>query len=182
MPTRGQNSQSYIGNSPGIHSIQEKEDYFETDHELGTDVANFASKISNHYEVPNMSSMLYEFTNKEQDRVHQSFRIGNFVSLRDITDSLLPGNVSHMANSKQEENLYSIIERRSWVELSKNGGYFSKFEWQPDPFANFKESLTSDRVKHEKQQFEVHGQAPFLSMPKRAAAHKHESHFQSLNF
>jgi len=30
----------------------------------------FQSRISNHYEVPNMSSMMYEFTNKEQDRIH----------------------------------------------------------------------------------------------------------------
>lgn len=88
-----------------------------------------------------MSSMLYEFTNKEQDRVHQSFRIGNYVSLRDIPDSLLPGNVSSMAQSKQEENLYSIIERRSWVELSKNGGYFSKFDWKEDDYGRWKDSL-----------------------------------------
>jgi hypothetical protein len=85
------------------------------------------SKISNHYEVPNMSSMLYEFTNKEADRVHQSFRVGNFVSLRDLPDSLLPGNISTMQTSKMEDNLYSVMERRSYVELANNGGYFSKF-------------------------------------------------------
>jgi hypothetical protein len=98
--TKGHNSASYVGGSPGIHSIQEKEDYYETDHEINNQAQNEGggnSKISNHYEVPNMSSMLYEFTNKEQDRIHQSFRVGNFVSLRDIPDSLLPGNVSSMA-------------------------------------------------------------------------------------
>ena len=52
------------------------------------------SNISNHYEVPNMSSMLYEFTNKETDRIHQAFRIGNFVSLRDLPNVILPGNVT----------------------------------------------------------------------------------------
>ena len=89
-----------------MNSIQEKEDYFETDNEFGQTGQNGEnnvqnqSKISNHYEVPNMSSMLYEFTNKEQDRIHQSFRIGNYVSLRDIPDSLLPGNVSTMQTSK----------------------------------------------------------------------------------
>lgn len=46
-----------------------------------------------HYEVPNLSSMLYEFTNKEQDRVRQGFRIGNFVGLRDLPTKLLPGEV-----------------------------------------------------------------------------------------
>ena len=64
------------------------------------------SKITNHYEVPNMSSMLYEFTNREQDRVHQSFRIGNYISLRDIPNTIQPGNVSGMQSSKVEENLY----------------------------------------------------------------------------
>lgn len=90
---------------------------------------NFNSKISNHYEVPNMASMLYEFTNREQDRIHQSFRTGNYISLRDIPNAIIPGNVSTMQSSKIEENLYSIIERRSYVELQNNGGYFSKFSW-----------------------------------------------------
>ena len=87
------------------------------------------SKISNHYEIPNMSSMLYEFTNKEQDRIHHSFRIGNFVSLRDLPPAIIPGNVSTFQTSKIENNLYSIMERRTYVELAHNGGYFSKFEW-----------------------------------------------------
>ena len=76
------------------------------------------SKISNHYEVPNMVSMLYEFTNKEAEKVHQGFRTGNYVSLRDLPDMIVPGNVSSMVSSKIEENLYSVMERRSWVELS----------------------------------------------------------------
>ena len=58
------------------------------------------SNISNHYEVPNLSSMLYEFTNNEQDRIHSSFRVGNFQSLRDLPRHLLPGNVSDYSRSK----------------------------------------------------------------------------------
>lgn len=58
------------------------------------DSQNYHSKITSHYEVPNMASMLYDFTNKEQERIHQSFRIGNFVSLRDLPDSLMAGNVA----------------------------------------------------------------------------------------
>jgi hypothetical protein len=37
--------------------------------------------------------MLYDFTNKEQDRVLQGFRIGNFVSLRDLPSEFTAGNV-----------------------------------------------------------------------------------------
>jgi hypothetical protein len=41
-----------------------------------------------------------------------------------------------------DENLYSVMERRSYVELANNGGYFSKFEWLPDSFSSFQEVLT----------------------------------------
>ena len=95
--------------------------------------------ISNHYEVPNLSSMLYEFTNNEQDRIHQSFRVGNFQSLRDLPRHLLPGNVSDYSRSKIQSNLYRQVEERSYVELQNGGGYFSKFAWQPDEYANFLE-------------------------------------------
>ena len=30
------------------------------------------------------------------------------------------------------------MERRSYVELAGNGGYFSKFEWKADPYDNFR--------------------------------------------
>ena len=61
----------FIGASPGMSAIKE-DDLYESDDLMGQNSvqSQFKSKISNHYEVPNMSSMLYEFTNKEQDRVH----------------------------------------------------------------------------------------------------------------
>lgn len=37
--------------------------------------------------------MLYEYTNKEADRILQGFRIGNFVSLRDLPTDFNYGNV-----------------------------------------------------------------------------------------
>ena len=69
------------------------------------------------------------------------------------------------------------MERRSYVELAGNGGYFSKFEWKPDPFENFRKALTERRVAHEEAQKVVHGNAPFLSNPKRPLPLKHESYF-----
>lgn len=57
-----------------------------------------------------------------------------------------------MATSKVESNLYSIMERRSYVELSNNGGYFSKFEWRPDEYGSFQElEAARRREKNEKQ-------------------------------
>ena len=70
-----------------------------------------------HYEVPNLSSMLYEYTHKEQDRVNESFRTGNYHSLRDLPRHLLPGNVSTWSRSKIESNLFNPAEERRYVEL-----------------------------------------------------------------
>lgn len=73
--------------------------------------------------------------------------------------------------------MYSIVERRSWVELSKNGGYFSKFTWANDPYERYRQDLTKRRLEHEKNQRDVHDVAPFLGMPHRQLPHKHESYF-----
>lgn len=129
-----------------------------------------------------MSSMLYEFTNREQDRVHQSFRIGNYISLRDIPNSLQPGNVSSMQSSKVEENLYQLIERRSYVELAGNGGYFSKFSWLPEPFERYRDTLKQRRMGSVDAQKKVHAEQPFKAMPQRSVPLRHESYFQSLDY
>lgn len=54
--------------------------------------ANGHSK-SMHYEVPSLSSMLYEYTNKEQDCIMQAFRVGNWFNLRDLPNYIAPNNV-----------------------------------------------------------------------------------------
>ena len=77
-----------------------------------------------HYEVPNLSSMLYEYTHKEKDRVSEAFRTGNYHSLRDLPRHLLPGNVSTWSRSKIESNLFNPAEERRYVELQNGGGYF----------------------------------------------------------
>ena len=163
-------------------SAIKEDDLYESDDLVGSSIAgnNFRSKVSNHYEVPNMTSMLYEFTNKEQDRVHQSFRTGNYISIRDLPSVIVPGNVSNQQESKIEDNLYSIMERRSWVELSNNGGYFSKFEWRPDEYGLYRDELSKKRKDHEEKQKKLHGFAPFLNNPKRQLPLKHQSYFQSL--
>ena len=97
------------------------------------------SQISNHYEVPNLSSMLYEYTNSETDRIRHSFRVGNFYSLRDLPRHMLPGNVSQISKSKIDTNLYQPIQEKTYIELSNGGGFFSKFDYIEDPFGNFLE-------------------------------------------
>jgi len=129
--------------------------------------------MSNHYEVPNLSSMLYEFTLKEADHVKQSFRIGNFNSIRDLPKHLMPGNVSFSSKSKIEENLYQPREERTYIELTNGGGFFSKFEWKEDNFENYIESERLNRQENWKKINAVHGEATFVTNPKREATHKH---------
>ena len=104
---------------------------------------NMAQKsVQYHYEVPNLSSMLYEFTNREKDRIGQAFRTGNYHSLRDLPRHLLPGNVSQWSRSKIESNLYSQVEERSYVELQNQGGFFKKFTYTESPYEDFMDKLS----------------------------------------
>ena len=48
----------------------------------------------NHYELPNLTQLLYDFTNKEQDTIMRCFRVGNYTSLRDLPANLLPNTVT----------------------------------------------------------------------------------------
>ena len=69
------------------------------------------------------------------------------------------------------------MERKTYVELSNNGGYFSKFEWKEDPYERYRDHQSTAREKHDKAQSSVHGMAPFLNMPKRQKPLRHESDF-----
>ena len=37
---------------------------------------------ANHFEIPNLSSMLYDFTNKEKDIVQKCWRVGKQIILK----------------------------------------------------------------------------------------------------
>ena len=81
-----------------------------------------------------------------------------------------------------EENLYSVIERKTYVELSSHGGYFSKFEWKPEPYDNFTERLKKARLAHKAKVEAIGGGAPFLTVAKISPPHRHESMFRRLLF
>jgi len=92
-----------------------------------------------HYEVPNLTSMLYEYTNKEAERIFMGFRKGNFVSLRDLPNDFNYGNTLNAQRDKIEHNIKEKAEPKLYVELQAGGGYFSKFDWKPDPFGLYLE-------------------------------------------
>lgn len=59
----------------------------------------------NHYELPNLTQLLYDFTNKEQDTIMRCFRVGSYTSIRDLPSNLLPNAVTKMMADKQDSNL-----------------------------------------------------------------------------
>jgi hypothetical protein len=138
------------------------------------------SSISNHYEVPNLTSMLYEYTNSEVDRIKYSFRTGNFISLRgDMPRHFLPGNVSQVSKSKIESNLYSHIQEKSYIELQNGGGFFSKFEYQSDGYDAWTEKQRIERIKNDELINKIHDGVKFISNPKVEVKHKHQNIFVS---
>ena len=85
------------------------------------------------------------------------FRRGNFVSLRDIPNDMTNGGVLQAVKDKIEANIREKPEPKLYVELANGGGYFSKFEWKPDPFGRYLEKqFYENAIKREKIR-EAHG-------------------------
>ena len=53
-----------------------------------------------HYEVPNLSSMLYEYTNREKDYVERAFRGGSYQTIRALPDDIRPFNVGQSVKER----------------------------------------------------------------------------------
>ena len=93
-----------------------------------------------HYEVPSLSSMLYEFTNREQDLVNQAFRTGNYINMRDLPENIAPNNVLQQLHVKMRQVLHESTvnaanKQKHLEHLKGNGGFFMKFEGsESDPF------------------------------------------------
>lgn len=82
-----------------------------------------------------------------------------------------------MFSSKIDENLYSVMERKSYIELCNNGGYFSKFDYTPADYSSFKEMVAEEARRAREKITDLHGRAPFLVVPTKQINHKHFSEF-----
>ena len=47
------------------------------------------------------------------------------------------------------------MERKSYVELAGNGGYFSKFPYIEDSYDNFRKCMTERRKDHDDKQYNI---------------------------
>lgn len=77
-----------------------------------------------------------------------------------------------MSSAKINDNLYTAREEKKYVELTKNGGYFSKFAWKEDPFDLFLEKEREERFQ-KAELLASQGKKPFRSHPLKNARHKH---------
>ena len=114
----------------------------------------------NHYELPNLTQLLYDFTNKEQDTIMRCFRVGNYTSLRDLPANLLPNTVTKQMNDKQDANLIWRQPAPKVATLT-GGGLFSDYDWQPDEYSMFLKHKQDERKEKERKQFSVH-KRPFM--------------------
>lgn len=110
-----------------------------------------------HYEVPILSSMLYEYTNKELDIIKNAFRTGNYDSIRGLPNDLKPFSVQAQVSKRlQFEELHSTMvsqnKKIAKEVLADHGGLFQRFEWVKDPYELKREAEMNDRkVAKEKE-------------------------------
>ena len=104
----------------------------------------------NHYELPNLTQLLYDFTNKEQDLVMRCFRVGNYTSLRDLPANLMPNAVLKQMNEKQDTNLMWRQPAPKVATLT-GGGLFSEYERMPDEYAIYLKIQQAEKSKLEKK-------------------------------
>eukprot|EP00347_Sterkiella_histriomuscorum_P005196 403357524 len=90
----------------------------------------------NHYELPNLAQLLYDYTNKEQELIQRCFRTGNYNSLREIPNKIQPNVLLKFLKKKMDQNLQAKMptDQKKLV----GGGFFNEFEWLPDSYDNWK--------------------------------------------
>lgn len=117
----------------------------------------------NHYELPNLTQLLYDFTNKEQDTIMRCFRVGNYNSIRDLPANLLPNAVIKMLNDKQDTNLL-WRQHQPKVATLTGGGLFSEYEYKGDDYVVFLKQKTDERLERERKRKDLHKRPFYLNM------------------
>ena len=103
-----------------------------------------------HYALPNFSVVLPTYSNAESDLITQAFRIGNFVSVSALPNSIKPGQVSRsrfqkILDNRQPAEDWNVNLGAPYKPKQKT---FSEFEYMPSPFSLADEVAKEDREKH----------------------------------
>merc|ERR1740138_61551 len=115
-----------------------------------------------HYALPNFSVVLPTYSNNEADVITQAFRIGNYVSLSALPNSVKPGQVSRsrfqkILDNRQPTEDWNVNLGAPYKPKAKT---FSEFEYVSTPFA-----LAEDLAKQERERSHVAVAAAGHKMP-----------------
>lgn len=134
-----------------------------------------------HYEMPNLSACLYDYTNKEQDAIYRCFRTGNYDSIRDLPNDIAPQHLIEQIKDKITKNITKNPneperDHRGKIIKLAGGGLFHEFEWMPDSFSNFLEAKRKEKGESDETIGKLHSK-PFVSTHDPVTT-KYENPFQ----
>ena len=133
--------------------------------DLNTDFTKNRSTAVYHYEVPNLTSMLYEYTNKEQEYIGRCFRSGNYNNLRELPDNFvgctLFNNDGSSKFAKGEQPHFKVHYKSKNGEEGQKDDSAKKFEYMSDNYEAFLESQKKDKITSKEKQKKVHGDKEF---------------------
>ena len=148
-----------------------------------TDFSKENSQTVSHYEVPNLTSMLYEYTNKEQEYIQRCFRAGNFNQLRELPDSVKPNSILDSNREKQNFAVH-FRSKGAFTEADKQKENISKifgkdsvkFEEVEDNYEAFLDNQRQEKLKSKKKQKDLHGDKGFYPVSSKSKG-KYENPF-----
>lgn len=86
--------------------------------------------------------------------------IGNFHSLRDLPASIAPSKV--MKSYQEKQDIAHLPHRPRMTALS-DGGYFSRFEWQPESYDDYLDKEKEERETHKDVIEKLHKNKKFFA-------------------
>ena len=132
------------------------------------------------YAKPNLSHMLYDYTNRDQDLVAQAFRTGNFTYLSSLPNFIQPSAVADALAQKSVESVNRHSKPKPKLcHLWGCDGLVHEFEWMPDSYEGLSQQLKKERVESEAKRKLISG-TDFVA-PGTLAKDKHEEGFSGKN-
>lgn len=129
--------------------------------DMNTDFTKNHSGTVSHYEVPNLTSMLYEYTNKEQEHIQRCFRAGNFTHLRELPNQVQPNSIIETTREKQNFNVHFRSKGAPTTRLLDKKTYYKKFEYMEDNYEGFLEAQRKEKAESKAKQKALHGDKDF---------------------
>lgn len=114
-----------------------------------------------HYQLPNFASILSSDGNSEQDFIQRAYNAANFTSIRDLPDTIKPGEVTVLRQQHILENRKPTLSADDIValrrEAARRNGLFHEFEYIPSRYSLRDEMSTKERLESEARRLDIGG-------------------------